>query len=149
MINLVQKQDEGRSFEIGGARVLIKVSGRDTNGAYSLMHWTMAPKSGSRSFGHVHGRYEETFYVLNGNLNFILGHEIVPMSTGDFVRVPVGVRHGLENTTDQTVEMLVGFTPAGMEELFYKYRTDVSPLTLAEYVQEAKLLHATEYEPRS
>lgn len=145
MTDLIQQQGQGRSFEAGGERVLIKVSSRDTNGAYSLMHWVVPPRSGNSSLGHVHGRYEETFYILSGNLEFLLGQEIAPMAQGDFVRVPAGVRHGYQNRTDEPVEMLVGFTPGGLEELFYKYR-DSSSLTLDAYVEEARRLHASEYE---
>jgi hypothetical protein len=42
--------------------------------------------------------------------------------------------------------MLVGLIPGGMEELFYKYRTDKGEFQLEEFVREARELHATEYE---
>ena len=43
-------------------------------------------------------------------------------------------------------EMLVGLIPGGMEELFYKYRTDDREFNRNGFLQEAKELHGTEYE---
>jgi len=143
----------GREFTIGGDRVVIKVSAADSGGVYSLMHWTFSPHQGSDRYGHVHARYEETFYCLTGEIDFYIGRDCVPMRAGDFVRVPPGVRHGLLNRTDQPVEMLVHFMPGGMEELFYKHRDGAGQRLSAPYMEEARDVHATvyglppEYEP--
>ena len=120
MAKLIQKTNEGRAFDYIGDRVSIKVSANETAGAYSLMHWTVAADAAAPP--HAHERYEETFYVLSGALEFLLGQETVPMEAGDFVRVPAGTRHGYQNVSGNSAELLVGFTPGGMEELFYKYR---------------------------
>lgn len=136
----------GREFTIGGDRVVIKVAADDTGGAYSLMHWTFSPHQGSDRYGHVHARYEETFYCLTGEIEFYIGHDCVLMRPGDFVRVPPGVRHGFLNRTDRPVEMLVHFVPGGMEELFYKHRDGVGQTLGSSYIEEARDVHATVYE---
>jgi mannose-6-phosphate isomerase-like protein (cupin superfamily) len=82
------------------------------------MTWVAAPKTGSPP--HVHARYDETFYVVEGPLAFVLGDENITLETGDFVRVPAGTRHAFRNDSEKPVEMLVGLIPGGMEELFYK-----------------------------
>ncbi|MDA1074907.1 MAG: cupin domain-containing protein [Proteobacteria bacterium] len=102
---------------------------------------------------HVHARYEETFYILSGSLEFILGEDAEIVSAGDFVRAPAGARHGFRNlSATEPVEMLVTFTPGGMEELFYRFRTggdlefeDFDALVSA-YREEARRDHFTEYE---
>ena len=144
MAKLNQKASEGRAFDYIDDRINIKVSAKDTGGAYSLMHWTVAAEATAPA--HVHDRYEETFYVLSGALNFLLGQDTIPMEAGDFVRVPAGTRHGYQNASGNSVELLVGFTPGGMEELFYKYRTEESDFDINAYVVEARELHGTEYE---
>lgn len=144
MVKLIQKAREGRVFELGGNKIAIKVSGADTAGAYSLMHWTVAPLEVAAA--HAHERYEETFYLLRGELEFTLGYEIVPMFAGDFVRVPPNTRHGFRNLSVTSVEMLVGLTPGGMEELFFKYRTDTQSIDRESYAREARDVHGTEYE---
>lgn len=147
MVNLIQKASEGRVFEFDTDKVSIKVSAADTSGTYSLMRWTVAPFASAPA--HAHERYEETFYLLEGDLEFVLGYEVVPMSAGDFVRVPAKTRHGYRNKTSKIVEMLVGFTPGGMEELFFKYRTDTQAFDAESYAQEAREIHGTEYESGS
>ena len=144
MTNLLQRASEGLAFNFVTDRVTTKVSGRDTNGQYSLMTWVAAPRTGSPP--HVHARYDETFYVVEGRLEFVLGDESFTLEIGDFMRVPSGTRHAFRNNTDKPVEMLVGLIPGGMEELFYKYRTDKGEFQLEEFVREARELHATEYE---
>lgn len=59
------------------------------------------------------------------------------------IRVPAGTRHAFRNYSEAPAEMLVGLVPGGMEELFYKYRTDVREFDLTGFVQEAKQLHGT------
>lgn len=135
--------NDGRNFDLSGDKVTIKTSATDTGGAYSLMHWIVTGGGGAPY--HVHEKYEETFYVLAGSLDFTLGHETVQVGPGDLIRAPAGTRHAYCNRSDSDpVEMLVVFTPGGIEELFYKYRDDgADPQT---YVLDAKDKHHTEYE---
>ena len=121
-----------------------KVRAVDTDGQYSLMTWVVASMTGSPP--HVHAHADETFYVLRGQLEFVLGHESLTIGPGDFVRVPAGTRHAFRNNSDAPAEMLVGLMPGGMENLFDKYRTDDRASDLGGFVQEAKQLHGTEYE---
>jgi mannose-6-phosphate isomerase-like protein (cupin superfamily) len=79
-------------------------------------------------------------------LRFVIGYDDVEMSAGDFVRVPPGTRHGFRNESDDRAELLVMFTPGGMEELFFRHRTDVKGFDEAAYALEAKQIHATVYE---
>ena len=108
------------------------------------MHWTLATDATAPP--HAHERYEETFYVLKGELSLLLGEKTAIMAMGDFVRVPAGVRHGYRNLSAHPVDMLVTFIPGGMEELFYKYRTDERDFDAQSYLHEAKTSHGTEYE---
>ena len=144
MTNLLQRASEGLKFKFVTDRVTTKVGAHETNGRYSLMTWVAAPKTGSPP--HVHARYDETFYVVEGPIAFVLGTESITLETGDFVRVPAGTRHAFRNDSEKPVEMLVGLIPGGMEELFYKYRTDAREFDLQGFVREARDLHATEYE---
>jgi len=50
------------------------------------------------------------------------------------------------HVSSEPAELIVGFTPGGMEQIFSKYRTDNSSLDLEEYLAEAKSVHRTEYE---
>jgi quercetin dioxygenase-like cupin family protein len=144
MRKLLQRASEGLAFNFVTDRVTTKVSAQETGSQYSLMTWVAAPKTGSPP--HAHAHCDETFYVVEGQLEFVLGHDRFTIGTGDFVRVPAGTRHAFRNDSDAPAEMLVGLIPGGMEELFYKYRTDDREFDLNGFLQEAKQLHGTEYE---
>lgn len=144
---------DGLAFEDGEDRGRILVSGRDTDGRYSLMEWIVA--AGPRpvaavapSYGaHRHHQIEETFYVRSGALEFLLGESVITLQAGDFVRVPPGVRHGYANVSGAAVELLVSFHPGGFESLFVKYRTDGDgPADGEGFIAEARRDFASEFE---
>jgi uncharacterized RmlC-like cupin family protein len=126
------------------------VSGAATAGAWSLMEWVVArvEADGAADFGpHRHHRCEETFIVRAGRLDFLLGETVWRLEAGDTVQVPAGVRHGFANTSGATVELLVGFHPAGLEALFEAYRTDRDGPPPGEgFVADATRLFDSEYE---
>jgi mannose-6-phosphate isomerase-like protein (cupin superfamily) len=65
---------------------------------------------------HVHREEDDAFYILEGEMTFVLGDEEVPAPPGTFVLVPPGVEHGFRND-DQTrpVRMLNIHAPAGFD----------------------------------
>ena len=140
----------GLSFEDGQDRGRIIVSGEDTAGRNSLMAWTVAPCPADQAVcygAHRHRELEETFYVVSGELDFLLDETVIPMKRGDFVRVPPGARHGYANRSGRPVALLVGFTPGGFEQLFVKYRTDqIEPPDPSGFMREATELHASEFD---
>ena len=64
---------------------------------------------------HVHDDEDDSFYILEGELTFILGEETVVAPQGTFVLVPPGVRHGFRNDTDTAVRILNVHAPAGFD----------------------------------
>jgi len=145
---LVTPQD-GLAFEDGPDRARVLVFGRDTGGRYSLMDWTVAPGPVPPvGYGpHRHREIEETFLIRTGQLDFLLGEEVVTLRPGDFVRVPPGMRHGYANVSGAPVEMLVSFHPGGIEELFVKYRTDgPGPEPGDGFIADASRLYASDFE---
>jgi mannose-6-phosphate isomerase-like protein (cupin superfamily) len=46
---------------------------------------------------HVHADHTDMFYVLDGEIEFTIGHEIARAPAGTFFAAPPGVRHGFRN----------------------------------------------------
>jgi quercetin dioxygenase-like cupin family protein len=67
---------------------------------------------------HVHGREDETMYILEGEFRFKLGDSLGPAGPGSFVYIPKGMPHTWQITGDSPGRMLVSFAPAGMEGFF-------------------------------
>src|SRR3954447_22965574 len=75
---------------------------------------TMAPgREGPDA--HVHGDEDDAFFILDGDLTFILGDEEVAAPAGTFVLVPPGVLHTFANRTARPVRILNLHAPAGFD----------------------------------
>lgn len=143
---------EGECFESGDDTGRLIVSGDDSMGRYSMLEWTVAAgkELGTdevMDYGpHCHHGCEETFLIQDGSLEFLIGEDVVTMQTGDFVRVPPGVKHGYQNISGAPVKMLVTFTPGGFESLFLKYRTDRTGTTGDGFVADAIKFYQSEFD---
>ncbi len=75
---------------------------------------TMAPGADGPE-SHVHADEDDAFYILEGELTFVVDDEEVVAGPGTFVLVPPGVRHGFSNHADTPVRMLNLHAPAGFD----------------------------------
>jgi quercetin dioxygenase-like cupin family protein len=64
---------------------------------------------------HVHDAEDDAFYILDGELTFMLGQDEVKARAGTFVLIPPGVEHGFRNDTDHPVRILNVHAPAGFD----------------------------------
>jgi quercetin dioxygenase-like cupin family protein len=62
--------------------------------------------------------FDETFYVLEGELTFQLGEELVTRRAGELAFVPRGVAHTYANLSDAAARALLVITPGGFERYF-------------------------------
>ena len=66
---------------------------------------------------HHHG-FDETFYVLEGELTFQVVDELLTAGPGEVVFAPRGVPHTFANRSDAPARCLIALTPAGFERHF-------------------------------
>ena len=92
------------------------VTGAESGGAYFAMEAYVPPGGGPPP--HIHRNEDETFYVVEGQIEFLLGTETITGGVGDFVNVPRGVVHRFHNAGATTARMILTFTPAGIERFF-------------------------------
>ena len=64
---------------------------------------------------HVHTDEDDSFFVLEGELVFMLPEGDVAAPAGTFVLVPPGVEHGFRNDTDEAARILNVHAPAGFD----------------------------------
>ncbi len=106
---------QGRSVSLRGTRVEFKVESESAAGA-SLTEWEALP--GFDTGLHVHERLEETWYVLNGELEFRIGDEILTAGAGATVFVPPHVPHAFANRGDANARFLLTLAPPGHDRYF-------------------------------
>jgi mannose-6-phosphate isomerase-like protein (cupin superfamily) len=64
---------------------------------------------------HVHRDEDDAFYILEGEMTFVVGGKDVAAPPGTFVLVPPGVEHGFRNDGATPVRMLNIHAPAGFD----------------------------------
>lgn len=92
------------------------VTGKESNNAFFQFE-AIVPEGGGPP-PHVHSREDETFYVVSGNLEILLGDTTHRAKAGDFVYIPRGTVHRFKNVGIGMAVQLVTFSPAGIEGFF-------------------------------
>jgi quercetin dioxygenase-like cupin family protein len=96
------------------SRVLLR--GEQTGGEISVIENTVPGKWGGPPL-HTH-EFDETFYVLGGELTFQLEETLTSAAGGEIVFAPRGVPHTLANQSDADASYLLLCTPSGFERYF-------------------------------
>jgi quercetin dioxygenase-like cupin family protein len=92
------------------------VTGKESNNSFFQFE-AIVPEGGGPP-PHVHSREDETFYIVSGSLEILLGDTTYRAKAGDFVYVPRGTVHRFKNVGSGAAVQLVTFSPAGIEGFF-------------------------------
>jgi mannose-6-phosphate isomerase-like protein (cupin superfamily) len=87
-----------------------------TGGLFSLLELLTPP--GAAPPPHVHEDSDETFHVLEGEYEIVLGDQVHEAGPGTTVYGPRGLRHGFRNVGEGPARMLCVATPGGIESMF-------------------------------
>ena len=112
---------QGKSFWVLGDLYTFKVTGKETNGSFTVIDQVIQPQGGPPP--HIHHKEDEAFYVLEGKFAFLCGENQSVFEAGSFVYVPKGTLHTFKNIDSKQGRLLVTITPAGLEEFFYAIGT--------------------------
>ena len=109
--------DEGPSISMVGDTYRIIVKGEQTNDAYALIDMLIPPGGGPPPHSHV--TFQESFYILDGQIEVITKEKKYIATKGSYVNIPFyGPVHKFINKTDKNAHILCLLTPAGMEKMF-------------------------------
>jgi mannose-6-phosphate isomerase-like protein (cupin superfamily) len=95
----------------------VHLRGDDSDGRLAVVELVMAAGVGGPPL-HVHRKHGEGFDVLEGEVAFQMGDELVTAGPGALAFAAAGTPHTLANRTDRDARMLVLCAPAGFEEYF-------------------------------
>ena len=108
----IRNVDNGRAYWWLDILWVILADADDTGGRFSLMYELMPRGAGPGP--HRHTWSDETYYMLHGEITFLVGDEIRAARQGDFVVVPRDTRHAFR-VDSETASFLNGYTPASLE----------------------------------
>lgn len=117
MTTTLLSSDAGKTVLTGplGARLMLESA--QTGGAFSLVDHAIAPRALAAPM-HVHEREDEYSYVLEGEVGFQVGDEVVTGRPGDLVLKPRGIWHAFWNAGDAPARVLEVISPGGFEGYF-------------------------------
>lgn len=118
MTPTLRTPSEGRTISVVGDVYRFLATGEDTDGKYALIEAIVPPGGGPPP--HVHSREEEGFYILEGEITFIVAENRIVATAGMFANMPVGTPHSFKNESSRPAKMLISMTPAGLEQMFFE-----------------------------
>jgi len=77
-----------------GHLMSILISSKDTNGTFSLIHGYEI--KGLEPPPHVHTKEDESFYILDGEINYTVDEEVFNARRGDWIFLPRNVQHSFQ-----------------------------------------------------
>jgi quercetin dioxygenase-like cupin family protein len=80
-----------KPFNFHGAKFTIKVLTSETDGSYTILDVIHPPDIGPSL--HIHPKGSETFYIVDGDYEFILDGKSVTGKPGDIIFVPKEIPH--------------------------------------------------------
>jgi quercetin dioxygenase-like cupin family protein len=118
--------EDARHIGIVGDTYTILVTGKDTAGRFCLIDMHVPPGGGPPPHRHD---FEETFSLLEGELDLIFRGSRQKVRAGETVNIPSNAPHQFHNPSDQPARMLCICSPAGQEEFFAELGVAVATRT--------------------
>ena len=130
-----------------GDTYTIVLSGKDTAGQFCLIEMYVPPGGGPPPHRHD---FEETFIVLDGELDATLRGNKRIVRAGDTINIPANAPHQFHNSSSKPVRMLCICSPSGQEDFFKEVGVPVAtrstsppkldPVAQAEFIKKASTL---------
>lgn len=134
---------DGREFQLGqGLRATVLTSGEETDGRHDLTEGHQV--AGDMTPLHLHRRYEERLWVVDGEAEVWAGDQHAVLRSGDFVHISRFVPHTIKAGADGCHALNIS-SPAGFAELVARTGTPAA-LATAETELDLDLFMAVTHE---
>ena len=111
-----------RSLDVVGEKVTVLASGADTQG-YEIFLQQGPEGSGPPPHSHP---WDESFYVVKGEVEFGLGDEITIVAAGSLVHIPAGTVHRFR-VREGGCEMISMTAKLGASRMFADIDREIAP----------------------
>jgi len=108
---------EGENLSVVGDTYRILITGKETGGAFAVIDMLIPTNGGPGP--HSHANFQESFYVIDGEIEVKSEVSTYTATKGSFVSIPKGgIVHSFKNKTDQIAHLLCTVVPSGLEGFF-------------------------------
>jgi len=97
----------------------------NTGGALAVVDTVVPPGNGPPE--HMHADADESFYLLEGQLEIRSGGNSFVMKPGDYAFVPRTSKHIWKNVGSETARLIRIYTPGGHERFFFEIGRPAQP----------------------
>jgi quercetin dioxygenase-like cupin family protein len=101
---------QGRELPAGSTRPTVKVGPHNGSRLIGMLESELPPGAGFP--GHVHDDYEEVFYVLAGEIQYLIDNDWTTAPAGSTVFIPPGRVHAFRNAGHEPARHLAIASPA-------------------------------------
>ena len=120
--------NDGDNLSVVGDTYRILASGEETGGTFAVIDMLIPPNGGPGP--HSHAGFQESFYVIEGEIEVKSEVSTYTAVKGSFVTIPKGgIVHCFKNKTDQIAHILCIVVPSGLEAFFKEIGRPVAPGT--------------------
>ena len=112
----IVKNHSGHKLNVLGDNQNIKLTGKDTNGQFTLIEQNNEPGVGIPH--HVHKNEDEVFQVIQGEVEMRIGEQTTVLNSGDLIFCPKGIPHSWKVVGEQKARAMLSIFPAGLENMF-------------------------------
>lgn len=107
----------GERLSVVGDVYRILITGKETGSAYAAIDMLVPPGGGPGP--HAHAGFQESFYVIDGEIEVKSEGSTYIAEKGSFVNIPKGgIVHCFKNKSDKMAHLLCVVVPSGLEEFF-------------------------------
>jgi quercetin dioxygenase-like cupin family protein len=115
-----------RHIGVVGDTYTILITGKDTAGQFCLIDMYVPPGGGPPPHRHD---FEETFTLLEGELELTFRGTKVVVRAGETVNIPANAPHQFRNSSIEAARLMCICSPAGQEEFFLQVGVPVPTRT--------------------
>lgn len=116
------KNGEGEKMPVLGTNVRFLLEAARTGHTFSLMEVELPKDQGPPPHDHP---WDEAYYIIDGDVWFLVEDKEMTISAGDFVYAPGGTLHSFRGAGDKPARVLVFDAPATAEGFFREAAREV------------------------
>jgi len=109
--------DTPRTLNALGAQIEILATSEETHGQFAIIEFRIPPGFPGAP-PHYHQEMVESFHVLEGRLELLVGSEWRTINAGEIAIVPPGLTHGYRNPFSEETRFVV--TGRGHDRFFFE-----------------------------